>query len=309
MTGRDDRPSVRRPARRGSRPSRLGPVRDTGLTVGGSARRNRRKRPGLAPLFAVVAALAIMVVLLASAAGNRAATPDIVPGATTTETTATTAAPAEPLRDPTPVFAAYRSLNLRLPVDPGDITAVAFHQASGNEALHMDSLVPDADMAAAAKVKAVAPSTSATYSAESSGAIETVWKGQVLRLWRSNRSGKPDTAVDVGADPGTTVYAPVTGTVLQVRAYKLYNKYPDYEIHIRPDGWPEVDVVLIHVDDISVTVGDHVVGGASRVACVRKMSDKIDIQLGGYTANGGDHVHVQLNQLAVPGKLEPLSGS
>jgi hypothetical protein len=173
----------------------------------------------------------------------------------------------------------------------------------------MTSLVKDANMKVAAKMKAVAGGSVTSATCETSSAVETVWGGTALRLWRSNRRGACDTAADIGADPGSDVYAPVTGTVVQVRAYKLYEKYPDYEIHIRPDGWPEVDVVLIHVDDVSVTVGDRVAGGVSRLACVRRMSDKIDLQLAGYTKNGGDHVHVQLNQVEVPGKLERLTGS
>jgi hypothetical protein len=39
------------------------------------------------------------------------------------------------------------------------------------------------------------------------------------------------------------------------------------------------------------------------------MSDKIDIQLGGYTSNGGDHVHLQINHIQVPGELEQAGGS
>lgn len=309
MTLRKSRPSTRATSRRISTPSRLGPVRDTGLTVGTSHRRMPKRR-SLAPVFAIVTALAIGVSLLISATVNRAPA-TTTPFAETTGTAAAVAAtiPPEPLRDPTPVFASNRGLNLRLPVDPLNLTAVAFHQASGDEALSMTCLAPDADMSYAAKHKAVALSDAASGAVETSTAVQTVWQGSVLRLWRSNRSGKPDTAADVGANPGTQVYSPVTGTVLQVRAYKLYDKYPDYEIHIQPDGWPEVDVVLLHVDDVSVVAGDRVIGGASRVACVRKMSDKIDIQLGGYTKNGGDHVHVQLNHVAVPGKLEQPGGS
>jgi hypothetical protein len=58
-----------------------------------------------------------------------------------------------------------------------------------------------------------------------------------------------------------------------------------------------------------VKVGERVAGGVSRIACVREMSDKIALQLGGYTKNGGDHVHLQLNRVEVPGKLERLTGS
>lgn len=259
-------------------------------------------------MYALVATLGLLALLLAASAARRQPSPPAGVEPTSAEAAVSTA-PSVPPRDPTTTFASYRSLMLRLPVDAGDVTALAFHQASGDQAIHLTSLVKDADMTLAAQNKAMPRSTLASASGETSSAIETVWDGKVLRLWRSNRRGTPDTAADVGANPGVDVYAPVTGTVIQVRSYKLYDKYPDYEIHIRPDGWPEIDVVLIHVDDVSVSVGERVAGGVSRLACVRKMSDKIALQLGGYTRNGGDHVHVQLNQVEVPGKLERLTGS
>lgn len=303
MTPREVRRS-RTPMRRISDPSRLGPVRDTGLTVSSNRSGRRIRRRGPMPFVAILGAVLIVGIMLVSAAANRSPEPADA-GAADNAAVASASPEAEPLRVPTPAFATYRSLNLRMPVDPCDVTVIAFHQASGDKAFHMESLTPDADMEAAAKVKAVATGASA----ETGDAVQTIWQGEVLRLWRSNRSGMPDTAADIGADPGSDVYSPVTGTVLQVRAYKLYDKYDDYEIHIKPDGWPEIDVVLIHVDDVSIAVGDRVVGGATRIACVRKMSDKIDIQLGGYTKNGGDHVHMQLNEAAVPGKPNELDGS
>lgn len=205
-------------------------------------------------------------------------------------------APA-PEREPTPFFASYRSLQLRLPIDPDELTALAFHQAAGPSALAMTSLVPDADMKLAAELKAVPPLP------DGAGRGSATWAGSCLRLWRSNRSGEPDTAADLGADPGTAVWSPVTGVVVQVKAYKLYGTHDDFEIHIKPDGWDDVDVVLIHVDDVRVEPGDRVFAGATRIASVRRMSDKIDLQLGGYTDNGGDHVHMQLNRIETPGVL------
>jgi hypothetical protein len=207
------------------------------------------------------------------------------------------AAERGPEREPTPLFASYRSLPLRLPVDPNDLTALAFHQAAGDSALSMTSLVPDADMERAAELKAVPPLPSDAD--HPSG----TWAGSCLRLWRSNRTGEPDTAADLGADPGNAVWSPVTGTVIEVKAYQLYGKHDDYEIHIRPDGWNDIDIVLIHVDDVVVKAGDRVFAGASRLASVRALTDKIDMQLGGYTANGGEHVHLQLNRIQSPGVL------
>lgn len=206
-------------------------------------------------------------------------------------------------RDPTPRFASQGETQLHLAVDPAQLTALAFHQAAGQHALSLTSLVPDADMDAANQLKAVPPFQ------VPEGWPEDVWQGSCLRLWRSNRGGMPDTAADMGAEPGTPVWSPVSGTVVDVRPYLLYDKYEDFEIHIQPEGRRDVDVVLIHITDVVVEPGDTVKGGVTRLASVRKMSDKIDIQLGGYTTNGGDHVHVQMNQLDAEGLLPETGGS
>jgi murein DD-endopeptidase MepM/ murein hydrolase activator NlpD len=161
----------------------------------------------------------------------------------------------------------------------------------------MTSLVPDADMELAAELKAVPPA------AETAATGTGGWAASCLRLWRSNRTGEPNTAADVGAAVGTAVWSPVTGTVAAVKAYQLYGKYDDFEIHIQPDGRTDVDVVLIHVTDVAVEAGDRVFAGATRIASVRLMSDKMDLQLGGYTNDGGDHVHLQLNRIEKPGVL------
>jgi len=203
---------------------------------------------------------------------------------------ATTSEQAEPEREPTPLIAEEGGTRIHLAIDPNELTAVAFHQASGDYALHMTSLVPDADMVAAAELKTVpAVPENAVFD-------DGVWHGCVLRLWRSNRRGEPDTALDMGAAPGTTVWAPVSGTVIEVRPYLLYEKYEDFEIHIRPEGRDDVDAVLIHVQDVMVRAGDTVTGGVTRIGAVRQMSDKMEIQLGGYTGGGGDHTHFQLNR-------------
>jgi len=121
--------------------------------------------------------------------------------------------------------------------------------------------------------------------------------------------GSPTTAADIGGAPGTDVFAPVTGTVVQVRPYLLYEKYDDIEIHIRPDGADDLDVVLIHVTDASVEAGDRVTGGVTRIAAVRQMSGLIDLQLAGYTGDGGDHTHMQVNKMVEPGEPDAQGGS
>lgn len=277
--------------------------------AGAPAPRVRIRRPGrrrrstdwplAAALLAATAALTAVVVARGPLPPVRV---DDLPDAT--------AYSAEPLGEPTPVFAMYRSLRIELPVPPDALNALAFHQASNDKALPMRSLLADADMGAVIRTGrstvhsfTVQGATDGEAAAAEAGA-PGILQGAALRLWRSSRTGPPDRCADVGAPAGTTVLAPVTGKVLLVRPYELYDKYPDFEIHIQPDGWPEVDCVLIHVDGVAVEAGDTVVGGITPIAKVRRLSDRLPHQLGQYVAGGGDHVHVQLNKLAVPGRIE-----
>lgn len=203
----------------------------------------------------------------------------------------------------TPHFASYEDLKLYLPVEPAALVAIAYHQASGNVAQSLDSLLPDADMTLAAANRS-APRPAVGTSADG---VETL-QGQVLRMWRTNRRGPPDTAVDIGAAPGTTVLAPVTGRVVAIRPYRLYDAHDDHEIHIEPAGRPGINVVLIHVADPQVAVGDRVVGGQTPIAKVRLLSNVISHQLGDYTPCGGDHVHIQVNAVSAPGDTPGVDG-
>ena len=113
-----------------------------------------------------------------------------------------------------------------------------------------------------------------------------------------------DTSIDVGAKVGTTVYAPVTGTVVLVQEYALYGYVPDISIHIQPEGHPELDVVLLHQTDPEVKAGDKVEGGTTPISRIRDIAkDLTDVQLGFFTApdDPGNHSHVQVNNADTPG--------
>jgi murein DD-endopeptidase MepM/ murein hydrolase activator NlpD len=197
--------------------------------------------------------------------------------------------------NPTPIFATYKTLQLRLPVPTGSLTEVGFHQASYAYALRLKTRLPDANIEKAAAKKGTGRDDSKIPMGEDA------WlTGSVLRMWRS-RPGRPDTAVDVGAKPGTPIISPVSGTVVKVKSYLLYGTFPDFEIHIQPDGWQNLDVVVIHTTNVQVAPGDRVEAGITQLANVRKLSDKLVDQLAYYTRDGGNHVHVQVNNADYPG--------
>lgn len=293
-------------------------LRDTGLAVEGrTARIQRARRRSQRRLLAVSAVAVVGLLLVAigwrSASDERALTAPLGGGASaavaSTQTpgifgatpaaghksptvTASSSSPATP--GPTPIFARYKKLTLRLPVPAKSLTEVGFHQASYSYALPMKTPLPDAKLSQAGDHHG----TGRQKSLQPTGP-DAVLIGKVLRMWRP-RPGRPDTAADVGAKPGTDVFSPVTGTVVKVKRYKLYGKWDDYEIHIQPDGFTNLDIVMIHVKNVSCAPGDRVQAGETRVAAVRKLSDKFYDQLASYTKGGGDHVHLQVNDATDP---------
>ena len=263
-----------------------------------------RRRARTAALVAGVGVAAVVLIAIAAmAAGSRPSHTSGSPGGSWSATGASVHAQTVPITA-TPEFARLGRMRIHLPIQADSITAVAFHQAAYGRSYHMVSLVPNADMKRAfARVKGghkfpVACSASKVLGiTERSGerVMDSLWLGSVLRVWRTGRPGKPDTAVDAGAKPGTAVIAPVTGTVERIRPYMLYGKIPDFEIHIKPDDMPQADLVVIHVTNLLVSPGQRVIGGVSHIASVRLISDRIKVQLGEYTGDPGNHVHIQFN--------------
>ena len=206
-------------------------------------------------------------------------------------------APA-PVQEPEPVaipiIATCRGVEIHSPIAPADLTGVLFHQASYAYGLVMETVLPE-------------------ISEEGVG-YDRAWRigmeakdgwldADALHLWRVQDSTAMDTSIDVGARAGTTVFSPVSGTVVLVKPYDLYGYVPDIEIHIMPDGHPELDVVLLHQYDPMVAAGDHVVAGITPISHVRDIAASLtDIQLGYYTFGDdpGNHSHVQVNDATYP---------
>lgn len=301
-------------------------LRDTGLAVEGRAARTQRARRRSQQRLLALGAVAIAGLLLVaigwrSASDRRALTSPLGGGASAATGTSqapslletilaagrtsppvivTSSSPATP--GPTPIFASYKKLVLRLPVRARSLTEVGFHQASYSYALPMKTPLPDAKLSQAGEHRG----TGRKISLQPTGP-NAVLIGRVLRMWRP-RPGRPDTAADVGAKPGTDVFSPITGTVVKVKRYKLYGKWDDYELHIQPDGYTNLDVVMIHLTDVSCAPGDRVQAGETRLAAIRKLSDKFYDQLASYTKGGGDHVHIQVNDATDP-KYKGLQGA
>jgi hypothetical protein len=270
------------------------------------AARDRARRQRRAVLVTVLAVIVLAVGWRSMKPGALPALAELSAPSTNPSITPASAEAVVSEGPATPIFATYRTLDIHLPVAEQDLTEVAFHQAAGPDVLPMVSLLPDADPALADNKRGTGRMVPERDPESTEPAVLT---GEVIRMWRASRTGPPDDAADVGALAGAPVFAPVTGTVIEVKPYLLYGVHDDLEIHIQPTGWPEIDLVIIHVSDPTVKAGDLVTGGVTRIASVRLLSDRVDHQLADYTPDAGDHIHMQLNRAEKPGATEAAGES
>lgn len=262
----------------------------------------RQRRMLLAVVAGILIATAVLLVLPRIDALETTVRP-LLATADATEGSAAGIEIVEPVADPeslptqkTALIAYYGDVALRLPVEASSLSEISFHQASFGWALPLTTPLQDASVSQARQARGTGHPVNQPHGEDA------ILDCSILRLWRTGGQGNPDTAIDVGAPVGSPVIAPVDGTVVLVRPYLLYGRWDDVEIHIRPTGRPDLDVVLLHTSDPLVEAGDEVIGGVTKLSYIRRLDDKMPLQLRTYVpeSDGGNHVHVQVNDATHP---------
>jgi hypothetical protein len=111
--------------------------------------------------------------------------------------------------------------------------------------------------------------------------------------------GGSTSALDVGAAPGTNVYAPVDGTVVGITPYVVGGHRYGTRIDIEPQSAPSLVVSLTQLRaDPSLAVGSNVVSGATRLGAVVNLAQVERQALARYTNDEGNHVTVELRPAA-----------
>ncbi len=178
-----------------------------------------------------------------------------------------------------PVFARLGETNLVLPVSADDATAIAYYSLSDEGAEPFEPV--------GSQVNAGFPSSifKKIFSRDSSVRYYILQgTGQVVA-----KTG----AVDIGASPGTPIVSPVSGVVSAVRDYKLYGKYDDVQIDIRPKGMSGITLTLLFVEEPAVTIGQTVDEGKTQLGKVRAPEGELGDRLAKLTHDEGAHVHLQ----------------
>lgn len=199
---------------------------------------------------------------------------------------------------PTPIMSESSGVTMHSAVAMEDLSEILIHNASYAYANEITTQLKEATNTEVI----AAHGTGRIASEQPTG--DNWMTGEFIRCFREGNAGPVMSAIDCGGPVGATVYAPVTGEVVLVRQYKLYGEIDDYEIHIQPTGRPDLDVVLIHLTDVTVQAGDQVTAGVTPIAKIRDIFQYLDesLQLKNYTAadDNGNHTHIQVNNATHP---------
>jgi murein DD-endopeptidase MepM/ murein hydrolase activator NlpD len=182
-------------------------------------------------------------------------------------------------------FAAIGALQLVLP-HPQPLT-VAFHEASRPEALALQPIGRLAGNDNPTKFSAPADVDGPDY-----------------RILSSRGRARPATsAVDVAVPASSIVAAPVSGTVVEVREYALYGKIRDWRVVIEAADRPDLHVVLVHLHEPQVAVGDVVTAGQTPLAVVRQLPFASHVDY--VTDDPHPHTHIEVKPGTAAEPLDP----
>jgi hypothetical protein len=164
-------------------------------------------------------------------------------------------------------------LPLKLPIAAGAITAIGYHAAQG---------LPLTPYGHRANEGTLTHLWHRVFGGNTSG----------LRYYQLSGGTGPETAeLDVGAAPGTDVYAPVDGTVTGITPVVIDGKQYGVRLDIRAQEAPAVVVSLTNiVADPSLHVGSALTASVSRVGQVIALSRVERQALAHFTNDAGDHV-------------------
>jgi hypothetical protein len=177
------------------------------------------------------------------------------------------------------VLATAGDLRIQLPVAQSAVTAIGYHRAS----------------AGALSLQPVGRQGNA-------GLLRRLWhriagapSGRLTWFQLGGARGPGTSAVNVGAAPGTDVYAPTTGTVIGITDHVLAGRVHGARIDIRPHIAPSLVVTLTHLRvDPSLTVGSPVVAATSKLGIVLDLSRVERQALAEFTQDAGDNVALEV---------------
>lgn len=181
------------------------------------------------------------------------------------------------------VIASAAGLPISSPVNETVVTAIGYHGA-GEDAVALDPVGRQANEGIAARL---------FHRIFGGGG------GSVAYYMLGGGQGPSTGALDVGAAPGTDVYAPVDGTVVALRDYVLNGKQYGSVIDIQPLTEPSLVLSVAHVEaDPALTVGSQLTKSTSKIGTVIDFSGVEKLALAKHTRDAGNYAEVVVRSTA-----------
>ena len=186
-----------------------------------------------------------------------------------------------PVGPPTPLTVALHSgLRIQLPVAQSRVTAIGYH-SSGTGALPLSPLGRQGNEGALSRL------------------AHKIFGGGQGGFVYYQLSGGETAVLNVGASPGTDVYAPVDGTIVGISDYILNGRAYGSRIDIQPSAAPSLVVSLTHLrPDAALTVGSMIAASSTKIGLVLDLSGAEKQALSKYTQDAGNHVSIELRPAA-----------
>jgi hypothetical protein len=186
-----------------------------------------------------------------------------------------------PVGPPTPLTVAlHGGLRIQLPIAQSRVTAIGYH-SSGDGAIPLSPLGRQGNEGALSRL------------------AHKIFGGGGGGFVYYQLSGGETAALDVGAIPGTNVYAPVDGTIVGISDYILNGEVYGSRIDIQPSAAPSLVVSLTHLSpDPALTVGSTIAASNTKIGRVLDLSGAEKQALAKYTQDAGNHVAIELRAAA-----------
>jgi hypothetical protein len=241
----------------------------------------RRRRIGFVVGLASLCLIVVIVVIALTAGGSTA---QVSAQGLLVSSDPSPSAAVSATGEARPAFSRLGDRNLLLPVAARDVTIIAYEPVSDDRVVQFSPIGDRANANALVRF------------------FRGIFSGRpAVRYYLLSGEGTGATgSILVGAAPGSPVTAPVSGTVTAVKQYKLYGKYDDVQVDIRPEEMSGITVSMLFVDEPVVSIGEVVTAGKTQIGKVRKCPDELGKQLAVYTHDCGSHVFIQATE-------EPIS--
>jgi hypothetical protein len=186
-----------------------------------------------------------------------------------------------PVGPPTPLTVALHSgLRIQLPVAQSRVTAIGYH-SSGDGVLPLTPLGHQGNEGVLSRL------------------AHKIFGGGHGGFVYYQLGGGETAVLDVGATPGTDVYAPVDGTIVGISDYILDGHAYGSRIDIQPSAAPSLVVSLTHLTpDPALSVGSTIAASSTKIGRVVDLSGVEKQALAKYTQDAGNHVSIELRPAA-----------